>query len=98
MYRIGLTGGIATGKSTVAEMLRQLGAQVIDADQVAREVMQPGQPAYADIVAYFGPAVAGPAGRSRASSRAGIQRRNSQTAVESHDTSAHYQPHRRIDR
>ncbi|MCL5676686.1 MAG: dephospho-CoA kinase, partial [Firmicutes bacterium] len=41
---IGLTGGIATGKSTVAEALRGLGLPVIDADQVARQVVQPGQP------------------------------------------------------
>ncbi|NLY53740.1 MAG: dephospho-CoA kinase [Firmicutes bacterium] len=57
MYRIGLTGGIATGKSTVAAMLRELGAKVIDADKIAREIVQPGQAAYHDIVEYFGPDV-----------------------------------------
>lgn len=57
MYRIGLTGGIATGKSTVAAMLRHLGACVIDADQIAREMVEPGQPAYQDIVNHFGPQV-----------------------------------------
>lgn len=54
MYRIGLTGGIATGKSTVSETLRRLGAYVIDADSIAREMVMPGQPAYQDIVEHFG--------------------------------------------
>ncbi len=52
---IGLTGNIGTGKSTVAEMLAELGAEVIDADKVAHEVMQPGTPAHARIVETFGP-------------------------------------------
>lgn len=51
---IGLTGGIASGKSAVAARLRQRGAPVIDADQLARQVVEPGQPALADIVARFG--------------------------------------------
>lgn len=51
---IGLTGNIATGKSHVAKRLRDLGATVIDADQLAREVVQPGQPALADIARMFG--------------------------------------------
>lgn len=54
MYRIGLTGGIATGKSTVSEQLRRLGAHVIDADGIAREIVMPGQLAYQDIVECFG--------------------------------------------
>lgn len=54
---IGLTGGIASGKSTVSAMLRDLGAHVIDADQVARDVVAPGTPALAEIAARFGPAV-----------------------------------------
>jgi dephospho-CoA kinase len=54
---IGLTGGIASGKSTVSAMLRELGAHVIDADQVARDVVAPGTPALAEIQARFGPAV-----------------------------------------
>ncbi|MBP6741803.1 MAG: dephospho-CoA kinase, partial [Deltaproteobacteria bacterium] len=54
---IGLTGGIASGKSTVARMLRELGAQVIDADEVARFVVEPGQPAYQRLVAAFGPSI-----------------------------------------
>lgn len=51
---VGLTGGIATGKSTVSAMLAHLGARVIDADQLARDVVAPGQPAHAAIVAEFG--------------------------------------------
>jgi dephospho-CoA kinase len=54
---IGLTGGIASGKSTVSAMLRELGAHVIDADQVARDVVAPGTPALAEIQERFGPAV-----------------------------------------
>jgi dephospho-CoA kinase len=51
---VGLTGGIATGKSTVAETLRALGAEVIDADQLARDVVAPGESALAEIVREFG--------------------------------------------
>ncbi|MFL5321700.1 MAG: dephospho-CoA kinase [Myxococcaceae bacterium] len=54
---IGLTGGIASGKSTVTELLRSLGAQIIDADQVAREVVEPGRPALLEISARFPGAV-----------------------------------------
>ena len=54
MKLIGLTGGIAAGKSTVASMLRQLGAKIIDADELAREVVMPGQEAWQEIVAAFG--------------------------------------------
>lgn len=59
---IGLTGGIASGKSTVGRMLRELGAEVIDADQVAREVVAPGSPALAEIVEVFGAGVLLPDG------------------------------------
>lgn len=52
---IGLTGNIGTGKSTVAEMLAQLGADTIDADEVVHEVMRAGAPAHAAIVEMFGP-------------------------------------------
>ena len=51
---IGLTGGIATGKSTVSALLHQLGCEVIDADLLAREVVEPGEPAWTTIVAEFG--------------------------------------------
>jgi len=54
---VGLTGGIATGKSTVTAMFAHLGAKVVDADLLAREVVMPGQPAHAQIVKEFGPDV-----------------------------------------
>lgn len=54
MKLIGLTGGIGSGKSTIARRLKELGARVIDADIVSREVVEPGQPALAAIVATFG--------------------------------------------
>ncbi len=60
---VGLTGGIATGKSTVSEMLRQRGAVIIDADVLAREVVEPGEPALRAIVAEFGAGVLQPDGR-----------------------------------
>lgn len=62
MIAVGLTGGIATGKSTVARILRERGIPVIDADQVAREVVDPGRPALEGIVARFGPEVLAPDG------------------------------------
>ncbi len=51
---LGLTGGIATGKTTVAKMLKELGASLIDFDVIARQVVEPGKPAWKDIVEYFG--------------------------------------------
>lgn len=54
MLRIGLTGGIGSGKSTVANLFAARGVPVIDADAIARELVEPGQPALADIVAEFG--------------------------------------------
>ncbi len=59
---VGLTGNIATGKSTVARMLADLGATVIDADRVAHEVMQAGTPVHAAVVEAFGPDILGPDG------------------------------------
>ncbi|WP_274649738.1 dephospho-CoA kinase [Paenibacillus humicola] len=55
--KLGLTGGIACGKSTVSAMLVQRGAKLVDADQVAREVALPGEPALAEIASEFGQAV-----------------------------------------
>ena len=57
MILVGLTGGVATGKSTVAAMLKECGAVVIDADLLAREVVTPGKPAWKEIVAAFGKSV-----------------------------------------
>lgn len=67
LYLIGLTGNIACGKSTVLDLLREHGAQVLDADRVTHELQAPGQPVYHAIVAEFGPgilsALAGPIDR-----------------------------------
>lgn len=55
--RVGLTGGLGSGKSTVAAMLRQRGFEVLEADAIAREMMQPGQPVYEAIIQHFGQSV-----------------------------------------
>ena len=54
MLRVGLTGGLGSGKTTVAAMFQELGAQVLSADEIARGLMQPGQPVFAAIVKTFG--------------------------------------------
>lgn len=59
MKVLGLTGNIASGKSTVARMLERSGARIIDADLIAREVVEPEKPAWADIVRKFGPGILG---------------------------------------
>lgn len=63
MLLVGLTGGIGAGKSTVAAMLTQRGAVVLDADQVARDVVEPDQPAFTALVEEFGPEIVGADGR-----------------------------------
>ena len=63
MLRVGLTGGLGSGKSTVAAMLRELGAEVIEADELGRALMEPGQPVFSAIVEHFGAEVVGPDGR-----------------------------------
>lgn len=55
MLRLGLTGGIACGKSVVAAMLREMGFAVLDADSLAHKLIEPGQPAYEEIIREFGP-------------------------------------------
>ncbi len=63
MLRLGLTGGIASGKSAVAAMLREMGFAVLDADSLAHRLIEPGQPAYAEVLQEFGQAVLAPDGR-----------------------------------
>jgi dephospho-CoA kinase len=63
MLRIGLTGGIASGKSTVAALLRELGFHVIDADRLAHRLTEPGQPAYEEVIREFSSAILDSAGR-----------------------------------
>jgi dephospho-CoA kinase len=63
MLRAGLTGGIACGKSAVAAMLREFGCAVLDADALGHELIEPGRPAFTEIVREFGPGVLEPGGR-----------------------------------
>lgn len=60
MILVGLTGGVATGKSTVAKMFKRCGAVVIDADELARDVVRPGKPAWRQIARTFGKSVLTP--------------------------------------
>ena len=57
MLLVGLTGGIGAGKSSVAALLAERGAVILDADQVARDVVEPDQPAFAALVERFGPEI-----------------------------------------
>ena len=63
MLRVGLTGGLGSGKSTIAQYLRELGAEVSESDDVGRALMEPGQPVYQEILRVFGPGVADADGR-----------------------------------
>ena len=63
MLRVGLTGGIATGKSYVGKVLQELGCELIDADRVAHVVIEPGQPAYDELIVEFGPTILDAEGR-----------------------------------
>jgi dephospho-CoA kinase len=63
MLLVGLTGGIGAGKSSVAALLAERGAVILDADQVARDVVEPDAPAFATLVERFGPEIVGPDGR-----------------------------------
>ena len=63
MLRLGITGGIASGKSAVAAMLRDLGFPVLDADSLAHKLVEPGQVAYNDVVRAFGREILGKDGR-----------------------------------
>lgn len=63
MLRVGLTGGLGSGKSTVGQLLREFGAEVIEADEMGRALMEPGQEVFAQIVRTFGTVVVGADGR-----------------------------------
>lgn len=63
MLRVGLTGGIATGKSTVVAMLRELGCHVLEADKIAHRMIEPGAAAYEEVVREFGRGILLPDGR-----------------------------------
>jgi dephospho-CoA kinase len=65
MRKLGLTGGIASGKSAVAATLRDLGFEVLDADSLARELIEPGQTAYEEVLHDFGPGILDPRSRTR---------------------------------
>jgi len=60
LLRVGLTGGIASGKSTVGEMFAELGAQLIQADAIAHKLMQPGEKVYTEVIEHFGPGILNP--------------------------------------
>ena len=62
MLKVGLTGGIASGKSAVGEMLVALGAHLVQADRIAHQLMQPGQPVYNEVVRHFGRDILNPDG------------------------------------
>ncbi|MDO4916788.1 MAG: dephospho-CoA kinase [Rothia sp. (in: high G+C Gram-positive bacteria)] len=72
MKRIGLTGGIGSGKSTVAAMFAELGAVIIDADAISRELMEPGQAVLAQTVAEFGQGIVGESGELNRAALASI--------------------------
>lgn len=65
MNVVGLTGGVGMGKSACASLLRDRGVPVVDTDVLARQIVEPGQPALAEVVAAFGADVVGPDGRLR---------------------------------
>lgn len=60
MLIVGLTGGIASGKSLVAKVFQDLGAYIIDADKIVHELLEPGQQAWEEVVKYFGPEIVFP--------------------------------------
>jgi dephospho-CoA kinase len=60
MFIVGLTGGIASGKSIVAKVFQDLGAHIIDADRIVHELLEPGQPAWEEVIKYFGPEIVFP--------------------------------------
>ena len=84
MLLVGLTGNIASGKSTVARLLAERGATIIDADVLAREVVEPGTPAFERIVERWGDEVLAPDGRL---DRAALRRHRVRRAASSSSSS-----------
>ncbi|NLM09659.1 MAG: dephospho-CoA kinase, partial [Clostridiaceae bacterium] len=72
MFTIGVTGGIGSGKSTVARILQKHGADVIFADNIAKEITEPGMPAYREILEYFGTDIIGEDNKINRKKLAGI--------------------------
>lgn len=72
MLKVGLTGSIAVGKSFVLGVFRELGCFALDADQTARDVVEPGEPAFGDILKHFGPEIVGSDGKLNRSKLGGI--------------------------
>jgi dephospho-CoA kinase len=72
MLKLGLTGGIASGKSVVASILRELRFPVLDADSISHKLMEPGQPAHDEILGEFGADLADPSGRINRSELAAV--------------------------
>ena len=73
MFLIGLTGGAATGKSTASGYFKELGVPVIDADEVAKLIVEPGQPAFNEIKATFGQEVIASTGQIVSDSHPGYE-------------------------
>ena len=62
VLKVGLTGGIASGKSVVGEMFAALGAHIIQADEISRQLMEPGEEVYREVVRHFGSGILNPDG------------------------------------
>lgn len=82
MLAVGLTGGMGSGKSTVAQLLVERGAKLIDADAIAREVVEPGRSAYRKLVERFGPEIVSPDGTIDRPALAAVAFANAETVAD----------------
>ncbi len=101
MLRAGLTGGIACGKSAVAKMLRERKCRVLDADKFAHAVIEPGEPAYEDVVREFGKEILvadGRVDRSKLARLVFADRVRLESAQPNHPPARGGRPRRRIRR
>ena len=95
MLLVGLTGGIASGKSTVSAMLAERGAEIIDADHIARQIVLPGLPAWCKIREHFGPGVLHPDGQiDRQAWRPGLRRQGQAGPAQRDHPPGDLRPHR----